>query len=80
MRCCDCEFRKECRDEDTVLTCFVKCNIREEKLKQKAEQDHPTEKVCTGKRCPMQVGYDVKNCNNKDCIYRTETEKGGVQE
>lgn len=44
MRCCDCEFRKECRDEDIVLTCFVKCNIREEKLKQKAEQDHPTEK------------------------------------
>lgn len=44
MRCCDCEFRKECRDVDTVLTCFVKCNIREKKLKQKAEQDHPTEK------------------------------------
>ena len=41
--------------------------------------DHPTEKVCTGKRCPMQVGYDVKNCNIKDCIYRTETEKGGVE-
>lgn len=35
-----------------------------------------TEKVCTGKRCPMQVGYDVKNCKDKDCIYRTETEKG----
>ena len=42
--------------------------------------DHPTEKVCTGKRCPMQVGYDVKNCKDKDCIYRTETEKGGVEE
>lgn len=39
--------------------------------------DHPTEKVCTGARCPMQVGHDVKNCKNKDCFYRTETEKGG---
>lgn len=38
---------------------------------------HPTEKVCTGKRCPMQVGYDVSNCKDKECIYRTETEKGG---
>ena len=36
--------------------------------------DPPTEKVCTGKRCPMQVGYDVKNCKDNDCIYRTETE------
>ena len=39
--------------------------------------DHPTEKVCTGERCPMQVGYDVENCKNKECMYRTETEKGG---
>lgn len=38
MRCCDCEFINECKEKDTVLTCFVKCNIREEKLKQKAEQ------------------------------------------
>ena len=44
MRCCHCEFRKECRDEDTVLTCFVKCNIHEEKLKQKAMQAPSTEK------------------------------------
>ena len=36
MRCCDCEFRKDCRNEDTVLTAFVKCNIREKKLKQKS--------------------------------------------
>ena len=27
---------------------------------------------CTGKRCPMQVGYDVANCNAKDCPFRTE--------
>ena len=27
---------------------------------------------CTGRRCPMQVGYDVANCNQFDCIYRTE--------
>ena len=26
---------------------------------------------CTGKRCPMQVGYDVANCQCKDCSYRT---------
>jgi hypothetical protein len=38
MRCCDCEFRKGCKDEDTVLTAFVRCSIREEKLKQKANQ------------------------------------------
>lgn len=49
MRCCDCEFRKECRDEDTVLTCFVKCNIREEKLKRKAEQHTQPRKEDEGK-------------------------------
>lgn len=38
MRCCDCEFRKGCKDEDTVLTAFVNCSIREEKLKKKANQ------------------------------------------
>ena len=27
---------------------------------------------CTGKRCPMQVGYKVNECNHKDCPYRTE--------
>lgn len=27
---------------------------------------------CTGKRCPMQVGYKVDKCNFKDCLYRTE--------
>ena len=27
---------------------------------------------CTGSRCPMQVGYKVDECNNKDCPYRTE--------
>ena len=39
MRCCDWEFRKECNDTDTVLTAFVRCNIREQKIKQReAEQ------------------------------------------
>ena len=33
-------------------------------------------KKCTGKRCPMQVGYDVRSCKDKECIYRTE---GGVE-
>lgn len=27
---------------------------------------------CTGKRCPMQDGYKVYECNHKDCPYRTE--------
>ena len=27
---------------------------------------------CTGKRCPMQIGYKVDECNHKDCLYRTE--------
>ena len=27
---------------------------------------------CTGMRCPMQAGYKVDECNNKDCPYRTE--------
>lgn len=27
---------------------------------------------CTGRRCPMQVGYKVNECNDKDCPYRTE--------
>lgn len=27
---------------------------------------------CTGRRCPAQVGYDVANCNQFDCIFRTE--------
>ena len=27
---------------------------------------------CTGKRCPMQIGYKVDECDYKDCPYRTE--------
>ena len=27
---------------------------------------------CTGMRCPMQVGYKVDECEDKDCHYRTE--------
>ena len=27
---------------------------------------------CTGKRCPMQVGYDVANCKITLCDFRTE--------
>lgn len=27
---------------------------------------------CTGKRCPMQHGYKVEECNQMDCPYRTE--------
>ena len=27
---------------------------------------------CTGRKCPMQVGYKINECNHKDCPYRTE--------
>ena len=27
---------------------------------------------CTGMRCPMQYGYNVEECNQTDCPYRTE--------
>ena len=27
---------------------------------------------CTGRRCPMQAGYKVDECNHKECQYRTE--------
>ena len=27
---------------------------------------------CTGRRCPMQIGYKVEECNHKDCPYRIE--------
>ena len=27
---------------------------------------------CTRTRCLMQIGYEVGECNNKDCIYRIE--------
>ena len=27
---------------------------------------------CTGKRCPMQIGYKVDECDYKDCLYRAE--------
>ena len=27
---------------------------------------------CTVRRCPMQVGYKVEECDYKDCYYRTE--------
>lgn len=27
---------------------------------------------CTGRRCPMQIGYKVDECNHKECLYRTE--------
>lgn len=27
---------------------------------------------CTGERCPMQFGFDVKRCTVKGCPHRTE--------
>lgn len=38
MRCCDCEFRQECRDADRVLTAFVRCYMRDKFLKEKKEK------------------------------------------
>lgn len=34
---------------------------------------------CTGRRCPMQVGYKVDECNNKDCSYR-DVEETKIEE
>lgn len=28
--------------------------------------------ICTGKRCPMQFGFDIKRCTANDCPYRTK--------
>lgn len=28
--------------------------------------------ICTGQRCPMQVGYPVEQCEHTDCPYRTK--------
>lgn len=39
MRCCDCEFRKECRDAENVLTAFVRCDMRDRFLKEKKEKE-----------------------------------------
>lgn len=34
--------------------------------------DEPKKVIkCTGERCPMQVGYDVANCQCEGCSYRT---------
>lgn len=35
--------------------------------------DEPKSKIikCTGERCPMQIGYDVANCQCEGCSYRT---------
>lgn len=30
--------------------------------------------TCTGKGCPMQVGYQTDSCDNKECPYRTEVQ------
>ena len=32
MRCCDCEFRKECRSTKNDLTGFASCRLRESYL------------------------------------------------
>ena len=35
MRCCDCEFRSQCDESETVLTAFVRCYKRDRLLEEK---------------------------------------------
>lgn len=85
--CMDCAFARTVRDNHKNL--FTICVCREsgnflhqlDLIDDNCEigivagyEDQPAE-TCTGKLCPMQTGYDVKNCKNKKCIFRTE--KGG---
>ena len=38
MRCCDCEFRKDCSSANTNESCFSRCLIREDKFRQKGAE------------------------------------------
>ena len=66
MRCCDCEFRKDCKDEDTVLTAFVRCSVREEKLKQKSNQAEEYVKKSDLKNIGDVPWFDGRNGLNFD--------------
>lgn len=66
MRCCDCEFRKGCKDEDTVLTAFVRCSIREEKLKHKLNQTEEYVKKSDLKSIGDVPWFDGRNGLNFD--------------
>ena len=35
MRCCECEFRNQCDESETVLTAFVRCYKRDQLLEEK---------------------------------------------
>ena len=35
MRCCECEFRNQCDESETVLTAFVRCYKRDRLLEEK---------------------------------------------
>ena len=35
MRCCECEFRSQCDESETVLTAFVRCYKRDRLLEEK---------------------------------------------
>lgn len=35
MRCCECEFRSQCDESETVLTAFVRCYKRDQLLEEK---------------------------------------------
>lgn len=32
MRCCDCEFRKDCEQVESAIVCFTLCGMRMKKL------------------------------------------------
>ena len=38
MRCCECEFRSQCDESETVLTAFVRCYKRDQLLEEKKAQ------------------------------------------
>lgn len=41
MRCCDCEFRRQCDEREQVLTAFVKCYKRDALLANKTRSAAP---------------------------------------
>ena len=57
MRCCDCEFRHMCNEEEKVLTAFARCEKRDLLLYEKQELKTYTV-ILPGKRPPYRAaGY-----------------------
>ena len=63
MRCCECEFRNQCDESETVLTAFVRCYKRDRLLEEKKSKSRPdSSNVGQGKRtdCPSRRRRDEK--------------------